>query len=242
VQSYSSGMNIRLGFSIATALMPDVLLLDEVLAVGDASFRFKCHRRIIDVLKNAAVIFVSHDIPHIARLCDQTMVLKQGEVHFLGETSLGVENYRTLNEKGIPVEEGFLTLKPPISNFEIGIDSKEIRSGNPMNVEILLESSLEVDNLALRINIFNLAGAYAADCIVNSMEYLNKVKQGINKWQIEVTSLPLKAGRYQLLFSVADNDGDFLAVSYKHHEITITGGCPGTVADCQLALRSWITY
>jgi lipopolysaccharide transport system ATP-binding protein len=58
VQSYSSGMQVRLGFSIATALKPDILLLDEVLAVGDAAFRVKCFNRIYDLLETAAVIFV----------------------------------------------------------------------------------------------------------------------------------------------------------------------------------------
>lgn len=60
VQSYSSGMQVRLGFAVATAMQPDVLLLDEVLAVGDMSFRHKCFNRINKIIKQCAVIFVSH--------------------------------------------------------------------------------------------------------------------------------------------------------------------------------------
>jgi lipopolysaccharide transport system ATP-binding protein len=78
VQSYSSGMQVRLGFSIATALNPDVLLLDEVLAVGDAAFRVKCFNRMYDVLQRAAVVFVSHNMPQLTRICSRLMLLKYG--------------------------------------------------------------------------------------------------------------------------------------------------------------------
>ncbi len=67
VQSYSSGMQVRLGFAVATAMQPDVLLLDEVLAVGDAAFRTKCFDRIGKLLSNAAVIFVSHSEAQVYR-------------------------------------------------------------------------------------------------------------------------------------------------------------------------------
>lgn len=80
VQSYSSGMQVRLGFAVATALHPDVLILDEVLAVGDAAFRVKCFNRMHEVLKNAAVIFVSHSMPQITRICNHALLLQQGKV------------------------------------------------------------------------------------------------------------------------------------------------------------------
>ena len=78
VQSYSSGMQVRLGFAVATALDPDVLILDEVLAVGDASFRSKCYRRIGELLDRCAVIFVSHAIEQIARISTSALVLGRG--------------------------------------------------------------------------------------------------------------------------------------------------------------------
>jgi lipopolysaccharide transport system ATP-binding protein len=67
-----------LGFAVATALNPDVLILDEVLAVGDAAFRVKCFNRMTDVLQNAAVIFVSHNMPQMTRICNRIMFLQQG--------------------------------------------------------------------------------------------------------------------------------------------------------------------
>jgi ABC-type polysaccharide/polyol phosphate transport system ATPase subunit len=93
VQSYSSGMQVRLGFSVATALEPDILLLDEVLAVGDASFQSKCIKRIGSVLDNCAVIFVSHNAWSVRRICDSVIWLKSGSIAYHGDTEPGVELY-----------------------------------------------------------------------------------------------------------------------------------------------------
>jgi lipopolysaccharide transport system ATP-binding protein len=78
VQSYSSGMQVRLGFAIATTLNPDILLLDEVLAVGDAAFRAKCFERIGKVLSGASVICISHAEKQVRRICDSVVVLDGG--------------------------------------------------------------------------------------------------------------------------------------------------------------------
>lgn len=84
VQSYSSGMQVRLGFAIATALTPDILLLDEVLAVGDAAFRVKCFNRLQEIINKCAVIFVSHNLPQVTRICDKLLLLQHGKVYDAG--------------------------------------------------------------------------------------------------------------------------------------------------------------
>ncbi len=68
----------RLGFAVATALDPDVLILDEVLAVGDRSFRHKCYQRIDSLRSRAAIIFVSHNMPDVGRICQSTVVMERG--------------------------------------------------------------------------------------------------------------------------------------------------------------------
>lgn len=78
VQSYSSGMQVRLGFAIATALEPDVLILDEVLAVGDTAFKVKCFRRIANMKRQCATIFVSHEALQVARVCSRATWLENG--------------------------------------------------------------------------------------------------------------------------------------------------------------------
>lgn len=81
VKYYSNGMFMRLGFSLATAVDPDILLIDEVLAVGDAEFQQKCHQRIWDFRKRGkTIIFVSHDLEAVSKLCNRAIWLNEGRI------------------------------------------------------------------------------------------------------------------------------------------------------------------
>lgn len=94
VQNYSSGMKVRLGFAIAAHLEPDVLIIDEVLAVGDLGFVLKCFNKIDELLPHTAVIFVSHSMPMISRICNEIIVLDQGDVEYMGaDIGKGVQRY-----------------------------------------------------------------------------------------------------------------------------------------------------
>ncbi len=94
VQNYSSGMKVRLGFAIAAQMKPDILILDEVLAVGDASFRLKCFNKISELLENTAVIFVSHSMAQVARICDDVLLLKNGCIlNYDNKTSSAIADY-----------------------------------------------------------------------------------------------------------------------------------------------------
>nr|MBA2353930.1 ABC transporter ATP-binding protein [Acidobacteriota bacterium] len=94
VKRYSSGMNARLGFAIAAHLDPDVLIIDEVLSVGDMSFQEKCIRRMKEFKRQgAAIAFVSHNLPAVVDLCDRVLVLRAGSTGVLGSTGDAVEFY-----------------------------------------------------------------------------------------------------------------------------------------------------
>lgn len=94
VQNYSSGMKVRLGFAVATCIKPDVLILDEVLAVGDAGFKIKSFNKISEIIKNCAVIFVSHSMPTMMRICSKMVFLSRGEVNYIGDNiSQAIELY-----------------------------------------------------------------------------------------------------------------------------------------------------
>ena len=94
VQSYSSGMQVRLGFAVASAVEPDVLLLDEVLAVGDVSFQAKCFNVLADMrTRGVPFILVSHNMHSVARYCEKVAFMKQGRVEFLGKADEGIARY-----------------------------------------------------------------------------------------------------------------------------------------------------
>lgn len=94
VKHYSSGMYVRLGFAIAAQMEPDLLLIDEVLAVGDVGFRAKCFNAIYNIMQKSAVILVSHGMPQIARVCSDIMVINHGKSVFQGkDVPKGIEIY-----------------------------------------------------------------------------------------------------------------------------------------------------
>ena len=99
VKNYSSGMRARLGFSIATIVEPDILILDEVLSVGDAKFRKKCERRIHSMFdKGVTVIFVSHSTQQVLRMCNKGILLEQGRLIAQGDVEDVVSFYEAKME------------------------------------------------------------------------------------------------------------------------------------------------
>ena len=94
VKNYSSGMRSRLGFSIATLVEPDILILDEVLSVGDAKFRKKSEAKIMSMFeKGATVLFVSHSLEQVQRLCDKAILLEHGRIIASGDVDDVAEIY-----------------------------------------------------------------------------------------------------------------------------------------------------
>lgn len=108
VKRYSSGMAVRLGFAVAASIDPDILLVDEVLAVGDAAFRLKCVNRIQELIENGTtLIFVSHNMGLVKAVCGLALFIEKGQVKHFGNTNDVVETYnRTLNERRINEFEG----------------------------------------------------------------------------------------------------------------------------------------
>ena len=101
VKHYSSGMFVRLAFSIAAHLDPDVLVIDEVLAVGDERFRSKCLNRVKSHFADKAVLFVSHDMAAVRSICTRTAVLDKGRLVFDGAVEDGIARYRELTGTGV---------------------------------------------------------------------------------------------------------------------------------------------
>lgn len=114
VKNYSSGMRVRLGFAVASHLEPDVLIVDEVLAVGDLGFVLKCFKKIDEILPNTAVIFVSHNMPMISRICNQIILMDSGEVEYQGsDISKGIELYYNKfsnNETNVVLNNGSIEI------------------------------------------------------------------------------------------------------------------------------------
>lgn len=150
VQFYSSGMRSRLGFSASSVVEPDILIIDEVLAVGDLSFRLRCYERINQIAKTAAVLFVSHSLGQIARMCNRGVYLEKGRVLFDGGVQQAISLYQdhlgAHNEK----KRGNV-FHPELVSFTLMVDGKPWRPGEVIAYGMPL--TLEIDISKLPVNV-----------------------------------------------------------------------------------------
>lgn len=125
VQFYSSGMRARLGFALSVVMEPDILLVDEVLAVGDLGFRMKCYTRVDEMRRSAAVVLVTHAMNHVSRMATSALVLHKGRVAYQGGNQGGIAKYQELAGFSKPVKEA--SLNPDLITFclESGGESVE---------------------------------------------------------------------------------------------------------------------
>jgi len=149
VQSYSSGMQVKLGFAVATALTPDVLLLDEVLAVGDMRFQAKCFNRVSQLrCTGAAFILVSHNMHNIARFSDKVLLLNRGSLTYLGNPGEGIAAFNAVQElnaidSGERSQVGSLKVKQLAAFFtdEYGRSIDETHALAPVNLNVEFDAS-----------------------------------------------------------------------------------------------------
>jgi ABC-type polysaccharide/polyol phosphate transport system ATPase subunit len=141
VKRYSSGMYVRLGFAVAAHINPHVLLVDEVLAVGDASFQSKCQQRIEELRRGGMTIaFVSHDMTAVERLCERVVFLQHGQIRSEGEPQKVISDYyNAVVFKSAEQENEMMTA---------GNDTITGREAEILGVKFLDRDGLEVDSLA----------------------------------------------------------------------------------------------
>ncbi|GFE58474.1 ABC transporter ATP-binding protein [Geobacter sp. AOG1] len=199
VQNYSSGMNIRLGFAVATALDPDILLLDEVLAVGDFSFRFKSYRRIHNLISNCAVILVSHSMNDIAAVCTNAIVMKGGEGEKFQNVTEAINAYYKLNLPDTTEEDAvgrIFQIHPPLISAEVVICNPKVDYRGRLDVEIHLETSEPLQDVVVS---FDCRNSLNVQCLnwnsMNSDNVIN-IPKGKSRFCFSIHPLLLNADRY----------------------------------------------
>jgi lipopolysaccharide transport system ATP-binding protein len=136
VKRYSSGMNARLGFAVAAHLDPDVLIIDEVLSVGDLAFQEKCYERMQRFVRSGiAVVLVSHNLAAIAALCHHVLVLKQGRVETLAPTTEAIARYANVLEESKAAEIGGRDTVAEVLD-QHGAHADQIDAGAPMTIRV----------------------------------------------------------------------------------------------------------
>lgn len=211
VKFYSSGMFVRLGFSVAVYCEPDILLVDEILAVGDASFRIKCYNVLSKFAKEKTVIFVSHDSTAVSRLCSNCLLLNKGKALFYGETNSALSKYALLRfEKDGAKFKGEITQGGnTIYHFTVknkaNIPIKRIEVGEPVVIEFSHKIRSNSSGMVFFIHFCSSDGIRIAHCASNFNGHpVEILPEG--KVKVSIPDLRLKPGTYYIGLMVLDAD------------------------------------
>lgn len=195
VKRYSSGMFVRLAFSVAAHLDADILLIDEVLAVGDAEFQKKCLSRMEDIAKNQArsIIFVSHNMGAINSLCDRVAWINQGKLMGTGKPQEMIDHYL----KGLEELNGGLAIAERKDRegdgrgkfVALDIPSSSIKTGQKLSIDFAWEHQESVQEQRIDVHLFNSRGNYLS----SFQKSLGADERGIN---LEIEELPLMPGKF----------------------------------------------
>jgi lipopolysaccharide transport system ATP-binding protein len=149
VKRYSSGMKVRLAFAVAAFLEPDILVVDEVLAVGDAEFQKKAIGKMQDISSQGGrtVLFVSHDMGAIKSLCDRIIVLENGKTSFSGEPIKAVNYYLSSNKEnfGFPIKVLKDTKQVKLLSYDVLLEGEKIESGSTLSLGDKLKFVLQIE-------------------------------------------------------------------------------------------------
>lgn len=217
VKRYSSGMRVRLAFAVAAFLEPDILVVDEVLAVGDAEFQKKAVGKMQDISKSEGrtVLFVSHNMAAVKSLCSRCMVLENGKIVFEGNTDRAVDYYLKVEKTNNNLIErsdrkGNQKLQVKSVNFYNKSDElvNDVISGEFLKVKIEIKKNkiVNYDKLFLAVNFidsnFNYALSYSNDEMgVQLGELIKK-----NTISLEIPKMYLRTGNYNLRILITEND------------------------------------
>jgi len=207
VKHYSSGMYVRLAFAVAAHLEPEILLVDEVLAVGDAAFQKKCLGKMGDVAKEGrTVLFVSHNMGAISSLCNKTIYLADGQIRATGPTEKIVTDYlsEVFQDRIESLEQARLAgygQHVRLSDVRLlSNDGSNLLFGQPIKYALTIESDIDAEDLSIATGIFNSSGT----CIGTSFtkEKLSvKANQKLTL-RLTISNLNLAPGSYYTAFSI----------------------------------------
>jgi ABC-type polysaccharide/polyol phosphate transport system ATPase subunit len=218
VRTYSSGMYMRLGFSVAAHIRADVLLLDEVFAVGDEEFQRKCFGKIHEFKsRGGTIVFVSHDAQAVERLCDRAVLLRQGSVVFNGATREAIAEYRRLlagerspDELAAGLREwgsGEARIAAARLLDGAGEERLQFAAGEPAVIELVVASEAEVAAPTVSLELRDGDGIVLGG-VTQSTDILGwGGGAGERALRFEIDRLPLAEGHFHLRCALIEAQG-----------------------------------
>lgn len=215
VKYYSSGMGLRLGFAVAAHLEPEILVVDEVLAVGDAEFQKKCLGKMSDVAgQGRTVLFVSHNMAAIQHLCHRAALLQDGRLILTDNVNNVIQAYLSNNEKTtqrVIMENEAENQTAWFTKIEFCFDGNEdletAISGQSLDIKLQFKSTVDINKLDFTIVVYDIQGvrllhlssAFTGQIMVHPPAHLNSTE---NIATCHIPRLPLPAGRYKIDVSI----------------------------------------
>ncbi len=208
VKRYSSGMYVRLAFAVAAHLDSEILILDEVLAVGDSEFQKKCIDKMAQVTNNEGrtVLFVSHNLNSVKNLCNKALVLSQGKSIYQGSIDEGLALYRSTGIESSqnpseysgtfdPDKEISILSAKLVNHSGVSSDVFQVEEGVVLDIEYQVNRDLKdsIINFYIRDDSFDLTTSFDTD---SSQELLELRKKGKYITRVTLPSFTLKPGRY----------------------------------------------
>lgn len=217
--SYSSGMKMRLAFSVMVMVSPDVLLIDEVLAVGDFRFRQKCLAKIREMRARSAFVFVSHSMDDVARFCNRVIVMHKGGIHFEGPAPDAIETYQALNhETPAPGKTDAAAAMGPVFSNEKAIAEIEhywcdengarigtIRFGEKLRLLVRFRPTIDIRKLVIGVPVWNVNAQYTTGLSTEIASDALDVKAGdVVKLMLEAEGGVINPGTLKSMLTVLD--------------------------------------
>lgn len=218
VKRYSSGMYVRLAFSVAAHLNPEILVVDEVLAVGDADFQKKCIGKMQDISSDSGrtILFVSHNLRAVQMLCNKALLLNHGQMKCFGDvesvTAKYIQSRETLSR--IPLNEredrkgsGELRFISCTAKLPDGSIASLIPLGQEFMLEIEIESQTDLSKeIQLEVQIFTSSDLKAGSLNLQNLGVIPHFKKGLNKVCFHIPRNPFYPDRYSISLYVSVNE------------------------------------
>lgn len=253
VKRYSSGMTVRLGFAVAAFLEPEILVVDEVLAVGDAEFQKKAIGKMKDVSKGEGrtVLFVSHNMGSMQRLCTSGILLENGSIKYMGSITDTIRTYQSDeivqdSFEGMDGDPNVLFLrKASVSSS----DGSIFYNSSTIKIEFEVCVIKKIPSLVIGFNIYSAFQYPLARADYNDENQQPSLKPGTYKFTFTLPSFTLAEGEYKIIFDIAERNIKRHTTDISNLSFTINQGkhCFGNIFSENIPIKSslfrgkWLT-